>query len=195
MSAEQHITVAEAARAEGVTKQVLHRQVRTGLVRSHVLPDGRRMVLLSEVRHDRRANLMPAHRWRHQREKAARTKRQARIVMGRAPGTVPVYANDGTVIAHVSIADVIAEHGSAEALRQAADADGHVPVMLVRVSEIVEDFALLTEEALANTDSDAIHLTHLDVTASRADAEQLLAAYRSGADVRELHRRLGVRAD
>src|SRR5262249_26079214 len=64
MHQEPYITIAAAALAVGVTRQVLHRQVTYGLIRSHRAPSGRRVVLLSEVIRDRRNNLDPAYRLR-----------------------------------------------------------------------------------------------------------------------------------
>jgi hypothetical protein len=74
------------------------------------------------------------------------------------------------------------------------------PEPMVRISEVVADLAALTEQALAKRGA-AIHLDHLQVKISRADAERLLALYQDGsgatnlARIRKAHQALGVPAD
>jgi hypothetical protein len=199
--ADDLIPISEAAHAEGVTRQTLHRQLQQGVFPHYETVAGLR-VRLREVRAGRRANLDPR---RVMDQRRARTRRERAAVPRpvRQPATsdepqVNVYGEDGTVLTRISVSDLLDDCGEWDALERDADAKGgYIRVPLVRQSEVHALIAKLTADALADTPGDRIYLDHLELIASRADAEALLAAYRRGtgeenlAIIRALHRALG----
>jgi hypothetical protein len=201
------IPVSEAARAEGVTRQTLHRQLRQGAFPHYETADGLR-VRLSEVRAGRRANLDPARAMHQRRARASRQRAGAPRPLVRQPATddeprVNVYGEAGTVLTGVAVSDLLAEYGGDwDALERHAEAsDGYIRVPLVRPSELHACLAKVTADALANTPGDRIYLDHLEVTTSRADAGMLLAVYRCDAGeadfalIRQIHAHLRLKAE
>jgi hypothetical protein len=193
MNTDPLVSVAAAARAVGLSRQTLHDQVNRGAVRSHVDPDGRRKVRVSEVVADRRrlvaSDMRPLSGPSGSKTAAGKPKAKP------AP-TFPIRDSSGAVIGHATLDDLIAEYGSLDAAEAAAGPDGNIRLTMVSVSEFDAWMAKATDDALTGTPAARVYLDHLEVDASRADAEALLAAYRRGdhAAIRALHGRLGVRA-
>jgi hypothetical protein len=66
---------------------------------------------------------------------------------------------------------------------------------MVRLSEVLEDYASLTSADLAQNAGERLYLRSIELVVSRADAVALLSAYRGGPQnlqaIRALHARLG----